>query len=637
MTSEHALSQTIASVLIIGLVVVLVGIVVILSSDIVFLTEKPAFITMDISNQSLSSKNIITVFHRAGDEAYLNASSQGQYEIGIYIDTSSNSSRGQPVSGVTIFRPGSILFVYNTTNGYRITDNSASLSSAAVLPVTACPLGVRVVDEKSKTLIAQWNMSCTIPVPTGPAPTVTSMTNTTGYRGWTVIESITGTNFLNGATAKFTRAATPDIPASSCTFVSSARMVCTFDLLQKTASPPNYNVVVTNPDGKSGMRASYFVLSSPTPTISSSTPATGGQAATITITNLAGNNFQPGAVVDYYLGGTRINLTGVSVVSRTQITGTLVIPPTAPAGSYGVSVKNTDGITGVRTGMFTVNSTTPTITARSPTAGNRGWPVSMTINGTNFVSGATVILNRTGYADIPGTSVLVVSPTQITCTFNLLNAQAGAWNLAVTNPDGRGALRTSYFTVNSPAPAISASTPATGVRDTSVSITNLAGTGFQPGALVDYYLSGTRINLTGVNVVSPTQITGTLTIPLTAPAGSYGVSVKNTDGITGVRTGRFAITNPPPTVSAISPVQGRDGMLVSPVIVTGTNFLAGARVGLYRGATLIYTAPAGTVTSTQITTSFNIPEAVVVGVTDVRVTNTDTLYGTLSNGYSILE
>jgi hypothetical protein len=40
---------------------------------------------------------------------------------------------------------------------------------------------------------------------------------------------------------------------------------------------------------------------------------------------------------------------------------------------------------------------------------------------------------------------------------------------------------------------------------------------------------------------------------------------------------------------------------------------------------------------TQITTSFTLPETVVVGVTDVRVTNTDALYGTLPNGYTILE
>jgi hypothetical protein len=144
--------------------------------------------------------------------------------------------------------------------------------------------------------------------------------------------------------------------------------------------------------------------------------------------------------------------------------------------------------------------------------------------------------------------------------------------------------------------------------------------------------------MTDVNVISGTQLSGTLNIPSGVTAGSYGVRIINTDGTTRSQTGRFTVTNPPPTVTAISPIQGRDGMVVSPIVVTGTNFLTGAQVRLYRGTTLIYTAPAGTVNSpTQITTSFTLPETVVVGVTDVRVTNTDALYGTLPNGYTILE
>ena len=171
-----------------------------------------------------------------------------------------------------------------------------------------------------------------------------------------------------------------------------------------------------------------------------------------------------------------------------------------------------------------------------------------------------------------------------------------------------------------------------------MSITSLTGTGFQPGALVDYYFGTTRINMTDVNVISGTQTIRYLNIPSGATAGSYGVRIINTDGTTRSQTGRFTVTNPPPTVTAISPIQGRDGMVVSPIVVTGTNFLTGAQVRLYRGTTLIYTAPAGTVNSpTQITTSFTLPETVVVGVTDVRVTNTDALYGTLPNGYTILE
>ena len=270
-----------------------------------------------------------------------------------------------------------------------------------------------------------------------------------------------------------------------------------------------------------------------------------------------------------------------------------------------------------------------------PVTGDGRW--LSVLPGTGFQPGAGVRLMRTGYPDIVATGVSVLSPTQITCTFNLLGAAPGTWNIQVINPDGKTS-GTLTFTVNSPTPTISTSTPSTGVRGTSVSITSLTGTGFQPGALVDYYYGTTRINMTDINVISGTRMSGTLNIPSGATAGSYGVRVINTDGTTASRTGRFTVTNPPPTVTAISPVQGRDGMTVSPILVTGTNFLTGARVRLYRGTTLIYTAPAVTVNSpTQITTSFTLPETVVVGLTDVRVTNTDALYGTLPNGYTILE
>jgi hypothetical protein len=169
----------------------------------------------------------------------------------------------------------------------------------------------------------------------------------------------------------------------------------------------------------------------------------------------------------------------------------------------------------------------------------------MTITGTNFVSGATVKLNRTGYTDIPGTSVVVVSATQITCTFDLLNVQAGAWNLAVTNPDGRGALRTNYLTVNSPAPTVAASpafSPATGARGTTGLSITAPGTNLQPGMAVVLTRGSTTITAYNVNVVSPTSVTFTIDIPAGATTGLYTARYTNTDGGTNTRTNRFTVT-----------------------------------------------------------------------------------------------
>ena len=78
-----------------------------------------------------------------------------------------------------------------------------------------------------------------------------------------------------------------------------------------------------------------------------------------------------------------------------------------------------------------------------------GSTVSITnLAGANFQNGATVRLTRSGYPDIPGTSVGFISATQLTCTFNLAGTAAGQWNVVVTNPDGKSRQLPNGFTVS---------------------------------------------------------------------------------------------------------------------------------------------------------------------------------------------
>jgi hypothetical protein len=539
----------------------------------------------------------------------------------------------------TRFQPGATVRLNRTATADIPATNVVVISSTRItcnFSLSGVPAGQRNVvvtnpDGKSAMLENGFTVN-----PVLPLPTVSSISNVTGYRGWTVIERITGTNFVSSSTSKLNRIGVADIPATSCTFVSATSLVCSFDLTGKTASPPNYNVVVTNPDGRSGMRANYFVLSSPAPTITSSTPATGAQAATIMITRLLGTYFQPGAVVVYTNGATTLPLTSVTVVSSTNITGTLVIPSGATVGPYNVTVTNTDGKSISRASTFSVTSNAPIMTSITPNTGNRGWPVSVTnLAGTRFQPGAVVkLVNSTAGPDIPATSV-VVNPanTSITCIFDLTGAPAARRNVTVTNPDGKTGTLANGFTVNSNSPTITSSTPSSGVRGSMVAITNLAGNYFQPGAVVTYWLGGTIIPLSPLAVPLQTQITGSLMIPSGAPIGAYNITVLNTDGRTVTRTSTFTIyAVPPPTISGISPGTGGRGVGV-PVVVTGTNIVSGARVGLYNGTTSVYLAPVGTVTSTQISTTFTVPATIVPGTMNVRLTNPDGQYATLAGGY----
>jgi len=98
---------------------------------------------------------------------------------------------------------------------------------------------------------------------------------------------------------------------------------------------------------------------------------------------------------------------------------------------------------------FTSTNDPPTVISITPNSGTNDGSVSITsLAGTGFQSGATVKLTKAGATDISGTSVNVVSTTQITCAFNLSGASTGSWNLVVTDPDSLSGTLTGGFTVN---------------------------------------------------------------------------------------------------------------------------------------------------------------------------------------------
>jgi hypothetical protein len=171
---------------------------------------------------------------------------------------------------------------------------------------------------------------------------------------------------------------------------------------------------------------------------------------------------------------------------------------------------------------------------------NGEWPVGVTLTGTGFQPGAIVKLTRSGFSDIIATGVTVVSPTQITCTCNLPGVTSGTWNIMVTNADGQSSGIVT-LTVNALTPTFTSNAPATGARAAAPGLT-ITGTGFQPGATVTYARAPTTISLTNVNVVSPTQITGTLVIPAGATTGLYSITITNTDSSTVTSANKFTVT-----------------------------------------------------------------------------------------------
>ena len=85
------------------------------------------------------------------------------------------------------------------------------------------------------------------------------------------------------------------------------------------------------------------------------------------------------------------------------------------------------------------------ITSITPDSGLQG-VASINLTGTSFLATTDVSLTRSGFTDIPATSVQL-SGEQLTCQFDLTSAAAGVWDLTATNPDNESDTLTAAFTV----------------------------------------------------------------------------------------------------------------------------------------------------------------------------------------------
>jgi hypothetical protein len=102
------------------------------------------------------------------------------------------------------------------------------------------------------------------PPTTGTAPNVTSITPNTGENTGSIAVSISGANFVSGATVKLTKSGQPNINATSVNVSSSTQISCTLNL--SGAATGAWNVVVTNPDTQSGMLPNGFTVTEPSGT-----------------------------------------------------------------------------------------------------------------------------------------------------------------------------------------------------------------------------------------------------------------------------------------------------------------------------------------------------------------------------------
>jgi|GEM_PF-699018 len=424
----------------------------------------------------------------------------------------------------------------------------------------------------------------------GP-PSVSSVTPAAGSLSGGNTVTVLGSGFTAGATVTF---------GGSAPAVMSVISAAQGSVTVPAGSAGNVNVTVTNPDSQSSTLSNGYRYQA-APVVSTISPSSGSNTGGTSVT-IYGLGFLSGATVT--IGGSSCTSVGVAGngLSLTCTTSPMT------SGAADVRVTNSDGQFGNLSSGYTYtgSSPPPTLVSVSPTSGTAAGGTSISISGTNFVSGATV--------SIGGTSASISSVTSTSIVAVTSAKTAGTYNLVVTNPDTQTATLGSAYTYNNP-PVLSSVSPSGGALAGGNTVT-LTGSNFNSMAAIS------------IGAGSCTSVlANSTTATCTAPAGSAGpktVTITNPDGTSSSLTSSYSY-NPAPTVSSISPSAGRvtSGVLAT---ITGTNFQAGATVSVGGSA--------ASVTGTSATTLFVTMPAHAAGANNVVVTNPDSQTGTLVNGYT---
>ncbi len=367
----------------------------------------------------------------------------------------------------------------------------------------------------------------TVNQPPNPVPTLSSVSPNTGQQSSSVPVTLTGTNFMAGATVAVSGGG---ITVSSVSVVNATTITALFTI-SGAAAVGDRDVTVTNiapGGGTSGAQTFTVTIAlNPVPVLESVTPNSGNQGAAVNVT-LVGSNFVFFSSVA--VSGTGVTVSNVTFINSTTMTALFTISADASLGARNVRVGTTGPGGGVSDAVtFTITqppNPVPVLSSITPNTGTQSSAVNVTLTGSNFAPGATVQVSGSG---ITVTNVSVTNSTTMSALFTIMGgADLGARNVTVTNPaPGGGVSGAQTFTVTmapNPVPTLTQVTPNNGVQGSTVNV-SLLGTGFMSGSTVD--VSGAGITVSNVVVVNTTLITAQIAISIGAAIGSRNVTISN--------------------------------------------------------------------------------------------------------------
>jgi hypothetical protein len=454
--------------------------------------------------------------------------------------------------------------------------------------------------------------SCTFSVPSGPAGTTVTATDSGGQTasgafivttptitvspsqgpvGATV--TVSGTGFSESSTVGlvFDGVTISSCTSGSLTTSGTGAFSCTFSVPSGTSGT---TVTATDVGGETAI-ATFAVT---TPTIAAN-PSQGPVGATVTV---SGTGFSAMTTVGLVFDGVTVS-TCTSGSLGTDGSGDFSCTFAVPGGTSGSAVTATD--VGGQTATATFTVTTPTL-AVTPGQGPVG--ASVTVSGTGFSVSSTVglLFDGVSVSSCGAGSLGTDGSGDFACTFPVPSGTSGT---TVTATDVGGQTASGSFLVTVLGISVD---PSQGPAGASVTV---SGAGFSVSSTVGLVFDGVTVSSCTSGSLM-TDGSGDFSCTLAVPSGTSGTSVEATDAGGQTTSATFTVTTPAITVT---PGQGPVGATVT---VSGTGFSLSSPVGLDFDGVTVSSCSGGSLT-TDPSGAFSCTFSVPTGTSGTLVTATD--------------
>jgi hypothetical protein len=526
----------------------------------------------------------------------------------------------------TNFVSGSTVYWNNGTSNVALNTSFQDAGDlyAVVTPTQLATAGTALVTVQNDATAISAAQTFSV----GQAPTISTMSNgltpsTLPAGSATQQVVITGTNYTTASTVSWNNSGVTTTLAVGFISATQLSVTVTAALLASQGS-----AVITVANGAVTSNPATFTISAGTiPVLTSITPATataGGPAFNLV---LQGSGFQTGSTVQWNNGSNTVSV--ATTYASGQLNAFIPASYLTTAGTVYVSVLNPGGGTSAVL-PFTISSSLPTITgALNPNTAVAGsGSITLSVSGTNFVSGSTVNWNA-GSSAVPiqtifnnSTSLTAIVPASYINT-------VGTVLVTVVNPAvgtlAAGTSNTAVFTITpTGAPSINVSggiNPSSAVVGAAAFVATITGQNFFSGSTVQWTVGSVATQLT-TSYISPTQLSVVIPTTLTAAATTAFITVTNPGGSVSNLVSFSVAQASAPTISTTNgliPAAAAAGGAGFQLVVVGTGFNSTSVVYWNNG------------TNQALTTSYNGPQSLSAIVPASLIATSGVAFVTVQN------